>query len=126
VLKYETQTDRQFQQSQIERNLLQLQWGMLWEERERERVQRDGGRWGGGRLWGAACYLGTPHTHPATHRSAPKGAAGAAAAMAIGREERAVWKMEVTCNKQKRNKTGLSRIHITLWPVSSFKKWQVK
>jgi hypothetical protein len=29
VLKYETQTDRQFQQSQIERNLLQLQWGML-------------------------------------------------------------------------------------------------
>jgi hypothetical protein len=42
--------------------------------------------------------------------------------MAIGREERAVWKMGVTCNKQKPNKTGLSRIHITLWPVSSFNK----
>jgi hypothetical protein len=36
VQKYETQTDRQFQQIQIERNLLQLQWGCC-ESRERER-----------------------------------------------------------------------------------------
>jgi len=65
--------------------------------------------------------LGTPHTH----RSAPKGAAGAAAAMAIGREESAVWKMGVhpPATNKKPNKTGLSLIHIT-FIMASFKLQQ--
>ncbi len=93
---------------------------------ERERVQRDGGRWGG-RLRGAACYLGTPHTHPATHRSAPKGTLGAAATMAIGKEERAVWKMGVTCNKQKPNKNRSVTHPISPYgQIQSFNKWQLK
>jgi stage V sporulation protein SpoVS len=53
--------------------------------------------------------LGTPHNH----RSAPKGAAGAAAAMAIGREERAVWKMGVTSNKQKTKQKQVSQSFIS-------------
>jgi hypothetical protein len=40
--------------------------------------------------------------------------------MAIGKEERAVWKMGVTCNKQKPNKKQVCHSsHITLWPADS-------
>jgi len=67
--------------------------------------------------------LGTPHTYPATHRSAPKGAAGAAAAMAIGREERAVWKMgsHLQQTKTKQNRSLTHPYHL----MASFKLQQV-
>ncbi len=63
VQKYETQTDRQFQQFQIERNLLQLQWGCCESrEREREREFREMEGGGGGEVMRCCLLLGHSHT----------------------------------------------------------------